>query len=440
MGDNLPDKYSLFVKTAADSICELWPDENWKTLGREIQGNEHLLSVYFTLSMKIIIERPYDTDTDTGVLSDENMISIFKGLTRSNTIRSMYLPRNRFGVSGVQAMVPFLMNSSKLIELDLGHNNIQSEGFHAVYRALRGSPINLLHCGWCGVENLDLDGDYIPKRLQHLGLSGNNINSEGCRELTKLLLNEDCILETLGLRENNIDDEGVAILVDALRMNTSLKVITLDENERITMKGKASMLKLVNDISSIDATLQSNHTLTTFGKSFEQEGESFINTPDRLIRHRISKALHTNYNMTSWTRMTSSQLDTAGRKKVISTQLNSRERALLCDLQDVDVCNEALYSEINPLHLPEVLAMIYQHHGQSELYVALVSSIAGLLSTINRKKILQERVEHHLSIIKEHAATVETLRTEIAAIEEAEGNIAETENDFKSLGCKRRRA
>jgi hypothetical protein len=111
----------------------------------------------------------------------------------------------------------------------------------------------------------------------------------------------------------------------------------------------------------------------------------------------------------------------------------------LCYLQEVDICNEALYSEINPLHLPEVLAMVGRHHGQSELYVALVSSIAGLFSTVNRKKFLQDRVEHHLSIIQEHTATVETLRTEIAAIEEAEENREEVKNEFESLGFKRRR-
>ena len=75
------------------------------------------------------------------------------------------------------------------------------------------------------MENLEIDGDHIPKCLKFVSLVGNNINSEGCRELTKLLLKEDAILEMIGLKENNIDDEGVAILVNALRKNTSLIVM-----------------------------------------------------------------------------------------------------------------------------------------------------------------------------------------------------------------------
>eukprot|EP00984_Skeletonema_dohrnii_P029044 scaffold19351_cov100-Skeletonema_dohrnii-CCMP3373.AAC.1 len=64
----------------------------------------------------------------------------------------------------------------------------------------------------------------------------------------------------------------------------------------------------------------------------------------------------------------------AGREKMIQTQLHSETRATLAAHQGV---NHSLYSEINPLHLPEVLALIGRRHGQGELYVALRSSIAG---------------------------------------------------------------
>jgi hypothetical protein len=45
----------------------------------------------------------------------------------------------------------------------------------------------------------------------------------------------------------------------------------------------------------------------------------------------------------------------AGREKVITSHLDSQKRALICRLQEVD---HSLYSEINPLHLPEVLSLI----------------------------------------------------------------------------------
>lgn len=67
------------------------------------------------------------------------------------------------------------------------------------------------------------------------------------------------------------------------------------------------------------------------------------------------------------------------------------------------------------------------------------SSIMGLFSTVNKKKFLQERLAYHMAIIQEHAATAEKLRAEIAAIEEAEENLLETENESECLGIKRRR-
>lgn len=58
-------------------------------------------------------------------------------------------------------------------------------------------------------------------------------------------------LRALFLNHNNINDEAVQILVNALRSNTSLTSIELLGNEEITREGISSLLKLVNDISSI---------------------------------------------------------------------------------------------------------------------------------------------------------------------------------------------
>lgn len=408
---NRPDKTRLLVQREADHIFiqEEWNVNNWETLGRDIAGNDYLREITIGTPDRSI----------TGALSDQNMSALFQGLTRSNSVRSMTLYGNRFGVEGVQAMTPFLENSSNLISLNVSEIEIGSEGFSLLWGALRDSPIEKLWCGWCGVDNLEIDENCIPECLRMLSLSGNNIGTDGCRELAKLFLKKDSMLESLFLGENNIDDEGVAILVDDLRNNTSLTHLHIEDNERISMKGKSLLLKLVNDISSIKATLESNHTLISLGLNFDvrYRNESCV------IVDYISAALDIN-------RSSVRKKDT-GKWKVISTQLNSEERFLLCRLQEVDICNDALFSEINPLHLPEVFELVGCNHGHGELYVALRSSIAGLFSTINKKKRLQDCLKHHLSII-------ERLRNEIAAIEEAEENL-ETGNESRSVGFKRPR-
>jgi hypothetical protein len=96
-----------------------------------------------------------------------------------------------------------------------------------------------------------------------------------------------------------------------------------------------------------------------------------------------------------------------------------------------------VYSEIDPLHLPEVLSLIGERHGQGELYAAVSSSIMTLLSTVNRKKCIQQERDYHAAIIAQHRTKVDELDAELGAIEAAEGNECNEEIEHRSN--KRRR-
>jgi len=261
-------------------------------------------------------------------------------------------------------MVPFLHNANNLVQLVLNNNNISSEGFNVLFRALRDSSIETLGCYNCGIESIEIDRNNMPQRLKYLHLHGNNINADGCRGLATLLQGRDSTLENLYLNHNNIDDEGVAILVDVLQNNTSLNVLCLQNNEGISVEGLKLFLRLVNDISSINATLQSNHTLEYLYVQVEEVDHDV----NGRIRQHIENALKVNRNYEN-------DPEAAGREKVIQTQLHSVTRAELADLQGVD---HSVYSEIDPLHLPEVLALVGERHGHEELFVALRSSIGRI--------------------------------------------------------------
>ena len=121
---------------------------------------------------------------------------------------------------------------------------------------------------------------------------------------------------------------------------------------------------------------------------------------------------------------------------MVQTQLNSERRSKLTELQDI---NHSVYSEINPLHLPEVFSLVGRHHDQEELYLALKSSIAGVISTVNRKKCLEEQWRYHNSIVAEHKAEMEAIEAEIASINAAEGNVLDVGIESQSRSNKRRR-
>jgi hypothetical protein len=362
-------------------------DEEWEELGRDISNNTHLeeLALY------------------EGALNDTKMSFLFRGLT-SSTFKDMELYRNELSVEGVRSMVPFLQNANNLTKLYLGGNNIQSEGFNMLFRALRDSPIKQLQCNKNGIESIDIDSDHIPRNLETLYLQGNCIDADGCRGLATLLQGGNPTLTTLRLDDNKIDDEGVAILVDALHNNTSLKIFDLSGNDDISNEGGIMLLKLVNDISSIKATLETNLTLNylRIGKHEEEE-----------FQQNINYAVGFNCNM----------------RKVIQTQLHNIRRADLCRLQRIERSDAALYSEFNPLCLPEVLALVGRTHGLAELHVALKSSIAGVISMVNRKECIQQQRAYH-------AAKLEELDAELATIEESESQVVEV---GESRSNKRRR-
>jgi len=390
-------------------------DDGWEELGQDIASNTHLRS----LSLN---ER---------ALNDHKLSCLFRRLTRSSSIREISFCDNGLSAVGIRSMVPFLQNANNLTYLNLNNNNFQSEGFNLLFRALCDSPIEKLSCVSCGIDSVQIDSICMPRNLRSLFLSSNSINADGCRGLAKLLQGGDAALTCLSLRNNQIDDEGVQVLAEALRRNTSLVTLMIARgNDGISKHGMTILLKLVNDVSSINATLQSNHTLRNLLVERINHNEF---DPHAEIQTHVNIVTMINERYVS-------DPEAAGRQKVIQTQLNSKTRAVLCRLQGID---RSLYSEIDPLHLPEVLSLIAQRHGQGELYAAVLSSIMTLFSTVNREKCIQQKMEYHAAKSAEyeamaagHRTKLEELDKELATIKEA---VAKNEDNVYSQSNKRRR-
>ena len=148
-------------------------NDGLEQLGKDIANNTHLTYV----------------DLSHGALNDHVMSFLFRGLTRSSSINHMLLYENQLSVAGT-SMVPFLQNANSLTYLDLDDNNLQSEGFNELFRALSDSPIERVDCCRCGIESIDIDIEHTPRQLKDLHLDGNIIKADGCRELAKLLQGE----------------------------------------------------------------------------------------------------------------------------------------------------------------------------------------------------------------------------------------------------------
>ena len=399
--ENDPDTPAVLDACGTMQHIQDITDEQWQQIGHTISNNIHLTTINF----------------NRNVLNDHKASFFFRGLTRSSSINRFDLSLtntnvvgNTLSVVGVRSMVPFLQNANNLVYLDLSDNNIQSEGFNELFRALRESPIEELDCCSCCIESIEINVKHAPKNLTSLWLQDNSINTDGCREIVKLLQGGDATLTELHLGYTEIDDEGVAILAEALQSNKSLTKLDLrGYDEIISNHGKMKLLKLVNDISSIKATLQSNHTLTEIRFYYIEEEEDWEEYKDDEIQMHINMA--TGINSES-----ENTPESASREKMIKTQLNSVKRAELAELQGV---TSSVFSEIDPLHLPEVLALVGRHHGQRELYLTLRYSIAEVISTVNREQYLkQQRAElkSKLEAIEAEIATIEAAKEQEVGI------------------------
>ena len=154
-----------------------------------------------------------------------------------------------------------------------------------------------------------------------------------------------------------------------LTNNTKLNSLHLDN---ITERGFRAFLKLLVDVSSVESTYSSNHTLTTLILSNAETSMSrYIDSAAKL--NKVHQSFHA-----------------AGRAKVINYQLSSNERNEVCCLQGVDYSAGSNFADIEPILLPRILALIGEEHGQSELYAALLPMVPDLMSCVDTSAMMKD--------------------------------------------------
>ena len=390
-------------------------DLSWNLLGRYIANNTHLQELHFS-----------------GIgFSDATIVQLFQELTKSDSITNLNMGifnihmalRLSFGMAGVQSMLPFLQNSPQLVKLNLSGNDIGSQGFESLVNALDGGIIKHLDLDGCGIEDISPLGNVRLHHLEKITLNANRIHNipplenytgltslslyrnsigiDGCRALAHLLLKEGSSLQTLNLNDNNVNDEGVEILVTSLKHNKKLNRLGLKKNIGITEKGSLAIMKLLIDISSIENTYNSNHSLVV----------GILDSPVKSSASSLKHILKYIEALTETNRESN-----PGRTKIIATQLNSVTRAFMCRLQGIEYLYESIFSDMDALILPEVLALVAEEHEQTELFHMLVTVAPDLSSIVNRPVSLREQINTNEELV----ATLHNKRERKAAALKAE--------------------
>lgn len=290
-----------------------------------------------------------------------------------------------------------IANHDKLERLGLSHCRIHDAKASIFFRNLlrAGSPKSLtkISLSHNNIRTIPLLEKYT--NLESLSLARNEIGIEGCRSIAQLLQKDESRLKVLDISCNNLGDNEVVMLATSLKCNTSLRQLDLRGNT-IKEEGLRALLQLLNDVSSIDnAYNSSNHSLV-LGLRYHVQRTLPAPTDTQIIKSLLKHVNHaTNINRRHRGRSEIGRSHEAGRAKVIETQLNSDTRMELCNLQGINFSYSGIFEEIDPILLPDVLAMVGRGRGLKhlhELYRMLITTVPDLVSIVNKRVAIQERI------------------------------------------------
>ncbi|XP_076828370.1 NACHT, LRR and PYD domains-containing protein 3-like isoform X2 [Brachyhypopomus gauderio] len=197
-----------------------WSAMVFVLLNSEEELDEFVLSKYDPSEECLLRLLPVVTASRKADLSDcsirEEGCAALCSALRSNPsshLRELNLNWNKPGDSGVKQLSALLKDPHCTLEiLDLSNCSIREEGCAAMCSALRSNP---------------------SSHLRELNLNLNEPGDSGVKQLSALLEDPHCTLETLDLSSCSIREEGCAALCSALRSNPSshLRELNLNNNE-----------------------------------------------------------------------------------------------------------------------------------------------------------------------------------------------------------------
>ena len=197
--------------------------------------------------------------------------AFYDGLKQNKSIDSLDIwfrsddPGVIVGV-GQKILEAYQENSSHLTEISINCADLQNgAGDRLVAATLRRctniKQIDLYRCSITDEQLLPIvDAIREHSSLERLSLTGNMIGSAGCGVLATLLEDQNYNLQMLRLNSNRINIEGATILANGLANNTRLRELWLYNNP-IDRNMMDSFAKLLCNMSSINDTYSSNHTL-----------------------------------------------------------------------------------------------------------------------------------------------------------------------------------
>jgi len=193
-----------------------------------------------------------------------NLLSSALCLTHFQTL---ILKNNDFGRNGIEFALNCIEDNPILKKFVLGHNQIdEGEDFDRLCEIVKHhqsiETVHLVACKGDELNGFDMLHSIIiagSNKLKDIDLSENDISTGGST-LISYFLGTNPILHTLALRGNELNDNDAKSIASALKRNTKLTCLDLNENPMITRVGWEALHKIEFDDTSLNSAADSNHT------------------------------------------------------------------------------------------------------------------------------------------------------------------------------------
>ena len=246
-----------------------------KTLGEILQhsqsfygvdvGNNHLLDSGIVklgqcLSKNITI---IHVNISSNELTPEGLRGFIDLFVPSSTLISLDissyngLNRNRIGPVAAEALCNLLASSPVLTFLELNDTGLSDPGLEWIIMGMNKNSLLLK----LGISSNNITAKHMlefskvisTSNLQELNISGNKIGDDGCRGIADLLVGIDvpCRLKKLDISKNEITFKGSSGIFLAMRYNSVVTHMNMEENPLGAPAGQSLHFLLLNNFKMV---------------------------------------------------------------------------------------------------------------------------------------------------------------------------------------------
>jgi len=245
--------------------------EEWIRLGHAVGGNTTITAFRFYACDS------YYGDVDP-IQSTEVRDAFCEGLARNRSIQQLYSGGLDYTSGQIRIMSPFFVHNAHLIQVSFCDNALKSGDINLLTETIkeRGENVKTIRsfdyrCSSVGHSQGQISALVdLAKACTHLTSLGLT-NFESAFDLSSYhiiasyLASKHCMLKNLDLHGNRIEDDGCRVIAESLRINRRLRRLNMYPFG-ISSKGLDAFIPVVCDVSSIESTLNSNHTLEQVSK------------------------------------------------------------------------------------------------------------------------------------------------------------------------------